>query len=217
VCPTPHLLFAPQLPSSFLNFILLPICIELRYIAGPLPPTLLLAISQGTWNHDHQLQHHSTSAAGSSEFAPKTTTTRSRGEPAFSFCLQDHLCFPMTCVETQTVGLHQLDKMAGLQKHPRIKAAARYTLFYHACFLKFCNISSIFCCPKSMFSFSTRNQHLRILWIPVHFPRPAQLFRLPRGFHSRVVIHALPKALSCDLPTRDRISSRPRRNMACGK
>jgi hypothetical protein len=38
--------------------------------------------------------------------------------------------------------------------------------------------------------------------------RPAQLFRLPRGFLSRVVIHTLPKALSCDLPTRDRILSK---------
>ncbi len=37
------------------------------------------------------------------------------------------------------------------------------------------------------------------------------------GVFILVVIHAQPKALSCDLPTRDRISSRPRRNMACGK
>ena len=208
MCPTPHLLFAPQLPSSFLNFILLPICIELRYIAGPLPPTLLLAISQGTWNHDHQLQHHSTSAAASSEFAPKTTTTRPRGEPAFSFCLQDHLCFPMTCVETRTVGLHQPDKMAGLQKHPRTKAAARYILFsitlvfeifamFENILLSEKNVSLFFTQPTSPDSLDTSP-----------LSRPAQLFRLPRGFLSRVVIHTLPKALSCDLPTRDRISSK---------
>ena len=54
--------------------------------------------------------------------------------------------------------------------------------FLSRLFLKFLQCSRIFCCPKKMFPFSSRNQHLRILWIPVHFPGPLSYSGSPGGF-----------------------------------
>ena len=208
MCPTPHLPFAPQLPSSFLNSILLPICIELRYIAGPLPPTLLFAISQGTWNHDHQLQHHSTSAAGSSEFAPKTTKTRPRGESSLFFLSSGPFLLPNDLCGNSDRGAASAGQNGRTPKASEDQGWRQVYSFLSRLFLKFLqcfenvllsenNVSLFFTQPTSPDSLDTSP-----------LSRPAQLFRLPRGFLSRVVIHALPKALSCDLPTRDRISSK---------
>jgi hypothetical protein len=197
VCPTPHSPFAPQLPSSFLNSILLPICIELRYIAGPLPSTLLLAISQGTWNHDHQLQHHSAPAAGSSEFAPKSTT-QPRGESAPFFLSSGPFLLPNDLCGNSDRWATSAGQNGRTPKASEDQGRQVYS-FLSRLFLIFLQCSRIFCCQKTTSPDSLDTSPLS---------RPAQLFRLPRGFLSRVVIHALPMALSCDLPTRDRISSK---------
>jgi hypothetical protein len=81
----------------------------------------------------------------------------------------------------------------------------------------FATTPKISCCSKSMFFLFIPNQHLRILWIPVRFARSPALPGSSEVFF--LVCQSRPaKAPSCDLPTRDRISSKgPRRNMACGK
>jgi hypothetical protein len=68
-----------------------------------------------------------------------------------------------TCVETQTAGLHQLDNMTGLQKHPRTKAAAsRYIVFFITLvYLNFLqDFADIMLSESNVFS--SRNQRLRI-------------------------------------------------------
>jgi len=128
--PTPLSITIPiHLPSDP-HF--LPICLNLHDTAGPLPPIFLFATIQGTRNHNNQHPHqHFTSVAGSSNFAPRNNGTSTQSGIRFFFLYKDPFFSPMsTCVETQTVELHQLDNMAGLQKHPRTKAAAsRYICF----------------------------------------------------------------------------------------
>lgn len=125
-----------------------------------------------------------------------------------------------TCVETQTVGLHQLDNMAGLQKHPRTKAAAsRYILFLSCLwFLKFLkDLENIMSSEYNVFPFFLCNQHFRMLWIPVRFPRSPALPGSPRDFLSRVVSHALPRLYHVICPPVTGFHPKARRNMACGR
>jgi hypothetical protein len=60
---------------------------------------------------------------------------------------------------------------------------------------------------KQCFFFSSRNQHLWIFWIPICFFRSPGLPGFPEIFFL-VCQSRPPKAPSCDLPTRDRISSK---------
>jgi len=168
----------------FLSSSLLPICLNLHNTAGILPSTLLFAPIQETWNHDHQQQHHSTSAGGSSKSAPETTTTiRPRGGPDFFLSISRILFIsPMTCVETQTVGLHQLDNMAGLQKHPRTKAAtARYIVFYHV-FLNFASFENVMLSESNVFLFFAQPTSPDSLDTSPFSQVPPQLFVAPQRF-----------------------------------
>jgi hypothetical protein len=60
---------------------------------------------------------------------------------------------------------------------------------------------------KQCFFFSSRNQHLWIFWIQIRFSRSPGLPGFPEIFFL-VCQSRPPKAPSCDLPTRDRISSK---------
>jgi hypothetical protein len=215
VCPTPHSPFAPQLPSSFLNSILLPICIELRYIAGPLPSTLLLAISQGTWNHDHQLQHHSASAAGSSEFAPKSTT-QPRGESAPFFLSSGPFLLPNDLCGNSDRWATSAGQNGRTPKASEDQGRQVYS-FLSRLFLIFLQCSRIFCCQKTMSSFSSRNQHLRILWIPVHFPGPPNYSGSPGVFFLVLSFTPCQWLYHVTCPPVTGFHPRPRRNMACGR
>jgi hypothetical protein len=114
-----------------------------------------------------------------------------------------------TCVETQTAGVHQLDNMTGLQKHPRTKAAAsRYIVFHHACFFElFARFREYHVVRKQCFPFLRATNVSGFPWIPIRCPR-SQLYQALRTFSFSCCQPRPAKALSCDLPTRDRISSK---------
>jgi len=123
----------------------------------------------------------------------------------------------MTSCDTQTVRPLQMDNMAGLQKHSRTKAAARYIVFPSRLFLNFCKTAeNIMLSEINVFPFLDQTNISGISGYQSAFPGLQLCQALQRfsfSYQSRPA-----KALSCDLPTRDRISSkRPRRNMACRK
>jgi hypothetical protein len=124
-----------------------------------------------------------------------------------------------TCVETQTAGLHQLDNMTGLQKHPRTKAAAsRYIVFHHACFfLNFLqDFENTMLSESNVFLFFTQPSSLDSPGYQSAFPGPSST-RLSGDFLSRAVSHALPRLYHVICPPVTGFHPKARRNMACGR
>jgi hypothetical protein len=124
-----------------------------------------------------------------------------------------------TCVETQTAGLHQLDNMTGLQKHPRTKAAAsRYIVFHHACFfLNFLqDFENTMLSESNVFLFFTQPSFPDSPGYQSAFPGPSST-RLSGDFLSRAVSHALPRLYHVICPPVTGFHPKARRNMALCK
>jgi hypothetical protein len=75
----------------------LPVCLNLHNTAEPLIPTCLFATTtQGARNYDQQ--RHQLFASAAAKSAPKTTTSRPRVEPGFSFLSQGPFYLPNECL-----------------------------------------------------------------------------------------------------------------------
>jgi hypothetical protein len=180
----------------------------------------LFATIQGTGNHHHNNNIDALlQPLAQVNPTPETTTNRPRVEAGFLF-YSGPFCLPMsTLVETQTAGLHQLDNMTGLQKHPRTKAAAsRYIVFFITLgFLNFLqDFANIMLSESNVFLFFTQPTSPDSPGYQSVFPGPSST-RLSGNFLSRAVCHALPRLYHVICPPVTGFIQRPGEIWPCGK
>lgn len=161
---------------------------------------------------------------GSSNSVPETNDNPTQsGIRVFLSISKDPFYLPMsTCVETQTAGLHQLDNMTGLQKHPRTKAAAsRYIVFpSRFVFFDFCKTREYHVVRKQCFPFFTQPTSPDSLdtsaFSQVPTPGPQLSQALQRfSFSCCQSRPALPRLYHVICPPVTGFLPKARRNMAC--